>query len=68
MFLAQGMCLRVGMDQERWDMGKDATGWGSLSGMSWGVGFAWEEWRLDYGVHPFGRLGTTHRISLRSEI
>jgi len=62
----RGMWVRAGMDDARWDLGREAEGWGSLSALSWGVGFVVDRWRLDYAIAPFGGFGTTHRVSIGS--
>jgi hypothetical protein len=66
--LGRTMWVRAGMNEERWNMGRESDTWGSLSAFSWGIGLFWDEWHVDYGISPFGQFGTIHRLSLMSEI
>ncbi|MCK4547841.1 MAG: PorV/PorQ family protein [Candidatus Eisenbacteria sp.] len=66
--LGRSLWLRAGMDGERWDMGRQGDGWGMLSAFCGGLGIEWEDWRVDYGVSPYGALGTVHRLSVASEM
>jgi hypothetical protein len=68
LLLGSSLWVRAGLDGERWDMGRLGEGWGNLSALSWGLGMMWDEWRVDYGISPFGDLGTVHRLSVSSEI
>jgi outer membrane protein OmpA-like peptidoglycan-associated protein len=46
----------------------DLSGLGYLSGLTGGIGFSVGNFGIDYAIAPYGELGLTHRIGIRTII
>jgi hypothetical protein len=55
---AWGLALRTGYNSRT---SGDVSG---FTGISFGLGIAYQKMKIDYALVPFGDLGMTHRISL----
>lgn len=61
---ANGLALRMGYRTGNPDL--SSLGW--TAGLTAGVGITMGSFGVDYAVTPYGRLGTAHRLTLRTTI
>jgi hypothetical protein len=57
------LCLRTGYNTNSadWKTGGD---WDWASGLTFGTGFNWKNYKLDYGIASYGNLGFVNQLTL----
>jgi len=57
------LCLRAGYKSNAGDW-RNGGDWELFSGLSFGAGFNWKKYKIDYAVSSYGDLGMVNQISL----